>query len=130
MIHPIDERFDLERQVSRLLCFEIARGRYRPGDKLPALAALARELLINPRKVEAAYEALARADLVDLSENGEYVVREDAPEKARHRLARHAEEDLRTIRDELRKAGFSPDEIGAIFQRTLEDNEDGRSNAC
>lgn len=43
---------------------EIARGRLRPGDRLPAVRALAQDLGVNRNTVSAAYQRLAAAGVV------------------------------------------------------------------
>ena len=51
-------------KISDSIESEIARGRLRPGDRLPAVRALAEELGVNRNTVSAAYQRLAAAGIV------------------------------------------------------------------
>lgn len=54
----IDERRDVEHQLKLYLARSIARGVLRTGEALSDVETLARELLVGPRRVAAAFAAL------------------------------------------------------------------------
>jgi|GEM_PF-2291949 len=115
MLHPVDEHIDIERQVIRILYFEIARGTWEAGERCPDAMDIARGLLINPRHVESACRRLAEEGLL-LSTSGGFVVSDDATALARHALARCVKEDVKTLRRRLRSAGLSEKEMDDIFK--------------
>jgi len=78
----VNERLDVEGQVVRHLCREIAREAWSPGDSLPAPHVVAQERILNPRTVGAAYSRLAQAGLLAATSGGDFVVTEDAQELA------------------------------------------------
>lgn len=54
-------------QIARQVKFAIADGLLRPGDLLPSVRELARQLAINPNTVARAYRDLQGEDLVELA---------------------------------------------------------------
>jgi len=101
----IDERQELEAQVVHILCLDIGRGALRPGDALPAPEELARQLLVNPRKVAAAYERLAAAGVAEGAGAEACTVSSGGPERARAWLVEEFRDDLASRLRELRGAG-------------------------
>jgi GntR family transcriptional regulator len=53
------------RQITRQVRAAVAQGRLVPGEQLPAIRALAEELVVNPNTVARAYQDLVREGLAE-----------------------------------------------------------------
>jgi GntR family transcriptional regulator len=51
-------------QLSEQICAAIARGRLRPGDRLPSVRELSQSLVINPNTAARAYTELERSGVL------------------------------------------------------------------
>jgi DNA-binding transcriptional regulator YhcF (GntR family) len=119
MISPVDERRDVEDQIVRKFWLEIARGAYREGETLPPSGSIARDLLVNPRKVQAAYRRLGTDGIVAQMKGQGHVVQPEAREKARARLAEHLRDGLRAALVELREVGCSPQQLRTAIDAAM-----------
>lgn len=75
-----DSAFPLSRQISTYLEELIRRGHLGPGARLPATRTLARELGVNRKTVEAAYDELRARRLVTMRAGRGGIVRSALPE--------------------------------------------------
>lgn len=126
MSWAINERFDLQRQVVRAICEEIARGTYPPGDALPAPHLLAKERILNPRVVESVYARLVEAgvlvavsvadDQTPRDQPTAYQTAHDAQRLARGCLLRWAREEVRDLVRALGRAGLSGEDVQRVFR--------------
>ena len=91
-----------------------------PGDQLPAIRTLARELVISPNTVIKAYTELDREGVIELRHGtGAFVaMREDL--QGRSRQARAAATLAREFVDKLRRQGFSDAEIRRFIEAQLD----------
>jgi DNA-binding transcriptional regulator YhcF (GntR family) len=112
----INERLDVERQLVRAICHDIARGVSPPGDAMPSPGALAQERVLNPHVVESAYAKLVEAGLVCVGPPGDYQITEHAPRLARDCLLQWAEEEMKDLAGALRRAGLSTDDVQRVFR--------------
>jgi DNA-binding transcriptional regulator YhcF (GntR family) len=112
----INERFDVERQVVRAVCHEIARGAWSPGDAIPPPHLLAEERILNPRVVESAYAKLVEAGLLVAASGGDYRAAPDSQQLARARLLQWVKEEVRELAGALRRAGLSDEEVERVFR--------------
>ena len=111
----INERFDVERQVMRAICYEIARGAWLPNDAIPPPHVLAKERILSPRVVESAYAKLVKEGLLVAVSGGVYQTADDAQELARARLLKWAGEEVRDLARALRRAGINDEHIQRIL---------------
>jgi DNA-binding transcriptional regulator YhcF (GntR family) len=116
----INERFDVERQVMRAICHEIARGAWSSGDLMPSPHVLAEEKILNPRVVESAYAKLVEAGLLVTSSGGAHQPAVDAQPLARESLLRWAQEDVRDLAGALRRAGLSGEDVRRVFREVAD----------
>lgn len=116
MVQPIDERRNVEDQIVRNLHLEIGRGTYRAGELLPPVESLARDLLINPRKVTAAYEKLCTEGVASFNPGEGFRLKVDAAERTRLKLLEDFEMDLRATLQTLRQAGCPAAQTQEILQ--------------
>jgi DNA-binding transcriptional regulator YhcF (GntR family) len=120
MISSVDERRDVEDQIVRKLWLEIARDAYREGETLPTSGSIARDLLVNPRRVQAAYRRLVTDGMVAQTKTQGFIVQSAAREIARAKLAENLRDGLRTALSELREVGCSTQQLMAIINSVLE----------
>ena len=94
----------------------VAEGRLRPGDRLPSVRELARQLTINPNTVARAYGAL-EADGVILRRQGSgcFVAEPDSLLSDRERSRRLATL-VERLTIEAFHLGFDPDEVRAALE--------------
>jgi GntR family transcriptional regulator len=93
-------------------------GLLQEGDQLPTAREVVAKLAINPNTVLKAYRELERERLVGARPGqGTFVLR-SLPGPDTLAVARFSR-DLTTWMQEARSAGFSPDDIDAIYQATL-----------
>ena len=72
------EEMELVKRLRDRIVTALHVGRVRPGDRLPALRAVAHELGANPRTVAKAYRRLAEEGLVEVrGQSGVYAARQD-----------------------------------------------------
>jgi GntR family transcriptional regulator len=97
----------------------VARGELRPGDRLPSVRELARELAINPNTVARAYRELETAGVIATRRGAGCFVKDGAsalndPERER-RLAALLEKTV----TEAYHLGFDADEIRRALAQHL-----------
>jgi GntR family transcriptional regulator len=115
-----DDPVPIGDQIGFRILYAIARGVYRPGDKLPTVRDVATRLRVNPNTVSKAYRDLER-DGVLVSRRGTGVfVHETAVKTATERrqalvLGRFS----RAVAEAL-DAGLEPDEILHVVEEALE----------
>ena len=107
-------------QIVRRVKEAVAAGELSPGDRLPSVRELARELAINPNTVARAYEALERDGVIVRRQGaGCFVTDRPSPLSAAERrrrlreLARHAVTEAFHL-------GFDADAVEAAVRSELE----------
>lgn len=111
-------RVPIYRQLMEQIRHAVARGRLRPGSRLPSVRVLSREMVINPNTVARAYTELEREGVLNTRQGlGVFVAEPQAELSAaarRERLAAALDQFL----TEAVHLGFSADEvIGAVTKR-------------
>jgi GntR family transcriptional regulator len=109
----------ISRQIAEQLATLCAAGSLKPGDQLPSVRELARELAVNQNTVLRVYERLSGAGLLEMRHGqGTYVA--DGP--AEDRLAWHR----RRLVDELRQVarqgiglGLTHDQLHELLGEAL-----------
>ena len=97
----------------------VALGRLRPGDRLPSVRELARELVINPNTIARAFREL-EGEGVTLSRRGSGTF------VAERKVVLKADERRRRLRDAMEAAlrdavhlGLGEDEVRKVFEAAL-----------
>lgn len=101
-------------QIARQVKFAVADGVLTPGELIPSVRELARELAINPNTVARAYRELQQDEVVELVPGTGLGVRSGARrlcQAQRRELIR--QQIQQTLRESL-EAGFSFKEVRAI----------------
>ena len=107
-------------QIHDELVLAIARGQLSDGDKLDPVRRVAKDIGINPATVKKAYDLLVSDGLVQTAGRSGSIVRSGARTTAQEK---QLEEQLSRIVTLARAQGFSPDELHAQLNSTLENLE-------
>lgn len=97
----------------------VATGRMRPGDKLPSVRELAKDLVVNPNTVARAFQVLD-ADGVTYSRRGSGTfVAEPRPTLRKDEGVRRTRSSLDALLAEAVHMGLSEDDVRATFESAL-----------
>jgi len=113
-------RTPIYRQLIDQVRRAVARGSLRPGQRLPSVRQLSRELVVNPNTVARAYTELEReGTLLTQQGRGVFVAepRTDLTKKARRK---QLVEQLDLLFVEAVHLGFTSDELLAMVQSRIE----------
>jgi GntR family transcriptional regulator len=122
---PIDPSRPLYEQFAEHIWFEIARGRLRPGTRLPSVRDMATRLRANPNTVMRAYQELEREQLiVTYRGQGTFVTdSEHAIRESKRRIAKAALEKLRAVADAIGLTVQEIIELGSSDQENSSQSE-------
>jgi len=102
-------------QICRQIKGAIASGRLKPGEPLPSIRALARDLRISVITTKRAYEELEREGFITtIPGKGCFVAARDL-ELVREDARRRVEDHLVQALDTARTAGIPPDEVRQVL---------------
>jgi GntR family transcriptional regulator len=114
-----DDPVPIGEQITFRILYAIARGVYRPSDKLPTVRDIATRLRVNPNTVSKAYRDLER-DGILVSRRGTGVfVHEDALKAATERRQALVLSRFEGAVNEALDAGLDPDEIQNVVEQAL-----------
>lgn len=109
-------------QICRQVKGAIASGKLRPGEMLPSIRSLARDLRISVITTKRAYEELERDGFIQtVAGKGSFVAQQDL-ELARESSLREIEEHLSAALELGRQSGLALEEIFDIL-RVLSEEE-------
>ncbi len=109
-------------QICRQVKGAIAAGRLRPGDPLPSIRALARDLRISVITTKRAYEELERDGFIQTVAGKGSFVSTQTLELAKESGLREIEEHLQAALDLAKQAGMTLEELQQILL-TLNEEE-------
>lgn len=98
----------------------IARGELRTGDKLPAVRALAAELVINPNTVARAYTLLEQSGLVTTKTGSGTFVSDPALRHADAAQINTLAERMDTLISRAVNLGLDRNALMALFEKRME----------
>lgn len=102
----------------------IGAGRLMPGDEMPSVRALARQLIVNPNTVSRAYRELEALGLLSSRQgSGTFVTATESPLAAKEKL-RLITERTDALLVEAQQLGFTIDQL-----KTLLDKRDAKMRA-
>ena len=108
-------------QICRQIKGAIASGRLKPGEPLPSIRALARDLRISVITTKRAYEELERDGFIcTQAGKGSFVAAQDA-ELARESNLREIEEHLQAAVELSRQIELPAEELQHILQVLIEE---------
>lgn len=109
----------ISRQIAEQVASLCAAGRLQPGDRLPSVRELAKDLAVNQNTVLRVYERLTGEGLLERRHGqGTFV----APSATRRAAAAHRErlvEELRQLGRQAVGLGLSTDELHALVDEAL-----------
>jgi len=110
-------------QVSRQIMFAVASGALGPGEMIPSVRELARELAINPNTVARAFRDLQDQSILQTVRGTGVEVSKGAKAKCINARTRVIRERLRDVFAEARQSQLGDDEIQAIVNAELENSK-------
>jgi GntR family transcriptional regulator len=112
-------RVPIYRQLMDQIRQAIARGRLRPGSRLPSVRALSRDLVVNPNTVARAYTELEREGVLNTRQGlGVFVAEPQAELSAAARRERLSQALDRFLTEAVH-LGFSADEVIAAVTKRI-----------
>ena len=106
-------------QLIQQIRHAIETGVLRPGEPLPALRALAQELVMSPNTIVKAYDELERDGWIEIRHGSGASVSARRGMKPRADRLRAAQERVRTLVARLHADGISDAEIERLFDAEL-----------
>lgn len=118
MFNEIDPRSPtpLYEQIAARVRVAVAAGDLSPGDALPSVRKLARELRVNPATVVQAYRDLAADGFVEMRHGQGTFVQEVSPFLMDEERATRAQELVRKLLEDAARLGIGAEEIARAFQ--------------
>jgi GntR family transcriptional regulator len=113
-------RTPIYRQLIDQVRSGVARGRLQPGERLPSVRQLSRELVVNPNTIARAYTELEReGTLITQQGRGVFVAepRNDLTKRARQK---QLEELLDQLIVDAVHLGFTTDEFLSLLNKRME----------
>jgi GntR family transcriptional regulator len=103
-------------QIAERVKFAVAGGVLRPGDLVPSVRELSKQLLVNPNTVARAYRDLQTEGLLESVRGMGLQVAEEAPVRCRAARQELVRQRLRQAIEEARQSKMDPAEIEAILR--------------
>ena len=118
MFDEIDPRSPtpLYEQIAARVRVAVAAGDLAPGDALPSVRKLARDLRVNPATVVQAYRDLAADGFVEMRHGQGTFVLEVSPYLMDEERATRAQELVRALLQDAARLGVGIDEVARAFQ--------------
>ena len=114
-LKPTDER-PIYGQIADRLRFAVAAGVLRPGDLIPSVRELSKQLVVNPNTVGRAYRDLQNEGLVDPVRGTGLQVSEGAVERCKDSRRHYVRGRIRGAIDDARKSAMESAEIETILR--------------
>lgn len=116
-----DDNLPIYLQIIQVLKCDLARGKYLPGEKLPAVRELALEAGVNPNTMQKALAELERDGLVKSQRTtGRFVT--DDKEKIMEVARTLATDEIARMVEKVRSLGYSNEEILELTEKYLAQN--------
>ncbi len=106
-------------QVARQIQYAIADGVYLPGQMIPSVRDLARELAINPNTVAKAYRDLSQAGVIESVRGAGLAVSRGAAATCRDSRNRLIRQQISSVLDEAFRSQLDVEEIRRIVDIEL-----------
>src|SRR5690606_14202403 len=104
-------RQPIYRQLQTQVREGVARGKLRPGDKLPSVRALSQHLVVNPNTIARAYTELEREGVLYTRQGLGVFVAEPSSDLTRSARRRQLTESADRLLTEAVDFGFTRDEV-------------------
>lgn len=117
-----DDNLPIYLQIIQVLKGDLARGKYLPGEKLPAVRELALEAGVNPNTMQKALAELERDGLVKSQRTAGRFVTDDE-EKILEVARTLATDEIARMVEKVRSLGYSNEEILELTEKYLAQNQ-------
>jgi GntR family transcriptional regulator len=114
-LNAADER-PIYGQIADRVKFAVAAGVLRPGEMVPSVREMSKQLVVNPNTVARAYRELQVEGLIEPVRGTGLQVAEGAAERCREARRGFVRSRVRAAIDEARKSAMDLDEIEAILR--------------
>jgi GntR family transcriptional regulator len=118
MFGEIDPRSPtpLYEQIAARVRVAVAAGDLAPGDALPSVRVLARDLRVNPATVVQAYRDLAADGFVEMRHGQGTFIQEVSPFLMDEERATRAQQMVRRLLEDGARLGIGAEELARAFQ--------------
>jgi GntR family transcriptional regulator len=106
-------------QIVRQVKYAVAGGALKPGELVPSVRELARELAINPNTVARAYRELQTDRVLDTVRGTGLEVANGAAERCRNERIKLIRARLKQVLAEAKRSGLDGDELRALVDKEL-----------
>jgi GntR family transcriptional regulator len=106
-------------QIVRQVKFAVASDALRPGNLVPSVRELARDLTVNPNTVARAYRELQADNVLQPLRGTGLEITSSAPKKCVAYRAALIRGRLRSVLAEARQSGLAADEIRSLTEEEL-----------
>ncbi len=106
-------------QVRRQLKFAVARGKLRPGELVPSVRELSKQLAINPNTVSRAYRQLQDELVLEPVRGLGMQVMAGAEKRCRTDRKRMIGQRLKQVLAEVKQSGLTCDEVRNLMEKEL-----------
>ena len=103
-------------QIADRVRFAVAAGVLRPGELVPSVRELSKQLVVNPNTVARAYRDLQAEGLVEAVRGTGLQVTDGALERCREARRGYVRARFRAAIDDARASAMDPSEIEAIMR--------------
>lgn len=120
----------ISRQIDAQIRAQLSAGKLQPGDQMPSVRQLARELAVNVNTVFRVYERLAADGLIDLRHgDGTYVARRRKNAAASAHLAQHRDfaNELDALVRRALMLGITEEELSSLLEESIERVQEDKS---
>ena len=124
----------ITRQIMDQIRAQCASGILSPGERLPSIRELARDLAVNQNTILRAYERLTASGLLERRHgNGTYVTTEEQPQQQREQREQLRKE-IENVTHHAVTLGYGPEQIHLMVDQALQhlkqssEREKGASN--
>lgn len=122
MSWSFDDNLPIYLQIIRILKSDLARGKYQPGEKLPAVRELAMAAGVNPNTMQKALSELERDGLVKSQRTSGRFVTEDK-EKIMEIAKTLAYDEIARMVESISALGYPKEEIPKLLEKYLTEND-------
>lgn len=122
MSWSFDDNLPIYLQIIRILKSDLARGKYQPGEKLPAVRELAMAAGVNPNTMQKALAELERDGLVKSQRTTGRFVTEDK-EKIMEISKTLAYDEIARMVESISALGYPKEEIPKLLEKYLAESD-------
>ena len=109
----------LYEQIAARVRVAVAAGDLAPGDALPSVRALARDLRVNPATVVQAYRDLAADGFVEVRHGQGTFVQEVSPYLRDEERATRAQQMVRKLLEDAARLGIGAEDLARAFEAEI-----------